>query len=65
MARNELSKLVEEVILEEIKLGNYKDITFYSKNGECIILVGDFNARTSNKPDFIDTEMNDIKALKL
>ena len=36
-----------------------KDITFYSRNGDCIILVGDFNPRTSNKPDFIDTSMND------
>ena len=36
-----------------------KKTTFYSRNGDCIILVSDFNARTSNKPDFIDTAMND------
>ena len=44
---------------DEIFINIEKDITFYSRNGDCIILVGDFNARTSNNPDFIDTSMND------
>ena len=44
---------------DEIFSNIEKDITFYSRNGDCIILVGDFNARASNKPDFIDTSMND------
>ena len=44
---------------DEIFSNIEKDITFYSRNGDCIILVGDFDARTSNKPDFIDTSMND------
>ena len=44
---------------DEIFSNIAKDIIFYSGNDDCIILVGDFNARTSNKPDFIDTAMND------
>ena len=49
------SKYYSDEIFSNIE----KDITFYSRNGDCIILVGDFNARTSNKPDFIDTSVND------
>ena len=49
------SKYYSDEIFSNIE----KDITFYSRNGDCIILVGDFNVRTSNKPDFIDTAMND------
>ena len=49
------SKYYSDEIVSNIE----KDITFYSRNGDCIILVGDFNARTSNMPDFIDTAVND------
>ena len=49
------SKYYSDVIFSNIE----KDTTFYSRNGDCIILVGDFKARTSNKPDFIDTAMNE------
>ena len=48
------SKYYSDEIVSNIE----KDITFYSRNGDCIILVGDFNAGTSSKPDFIDTIMN-------
>ena len=53
------SKYYSDEIFSSIE----KDITFYSRNGDCMILVGDFNARTSNKPDFIHRYINERQKL--
>ena len=40
---------------DEIFTNIQSDIWNYSNNDDCIILVGDFNARTSTNSDFVET----------
>ena len=43
---------------EDIFSNIYEDVLHFQEKDHCFIMVGDFNARTSNKPDFVDDSGN-------
>ena len=43
---------------EDIFSHIYEDVLHFQEKDYCFIMVGDFNARTSNKPDFVDDSGN-------
>ena len=46
-------------ILMKIFFSNiYEDVLHFQEKDHCFIMVGDFNTRTSNKPDFVDDSGN-------
>ena len=43
---------------EDIYSNIYEDVLHFQEKDHCFIMVGDFNARTSNKPDSVDDSGN-------